>query len=79
MSAGTWGARGGCCSPGALYTAGRTLAYLVLGAAAVWSLMSVVSASSFLQGSFSRLIGPMLIWSVFSFSGSSASASAASG
>jgi cytochrome c biogenesis protein CcdA len=46
---------------GALYTAGRALAYLVLGAAAVWSLMSVVSASSFLQGSFSRLIGPLLI------------------
>ena len=46
---------------GALYTSGRSLAYLVLGAAAVWSLMSVVSASSFLQGSFSRLIGPMLI------------------
>lgn len=46
---------------GALYTAGRTLAYIVLGAAAVWSLMSVVSASSFLQGSFSRIIGPMLI------------------
>jgi len=46
---------------GALYTAGRALAYLMLGAAAVWSLMSIVSASSFLQGSFSRLIGPMLI------------------
>jgi cytochrome c biogenesis protein CcdA len=46
---------------GALYTAGRALAYLVLGAAAVWSLMSVVSASSFFQGTFSRLIGPMLI------------------
>jgi len=46
---------------GALYTAGRSLAYLVLGAAAVWSLMSVVGASNFLQSSFSRLIGPMLI------------------
>lgn len=46
---------------GVLYTAGRAIAYLALGAAAVWSLMSVVSASSFLQGSFSRLIGPMLI------------------
>jgi len=46
---------------GGLYTVGRMLAYLVLGAAAVWSLMSVVSASSFLQGSFSRLIGPLLI------------------
>jgi len=46
---------------GVLYTAGRMSAYLALGAAAVWSLMSVVSASSFLQGSFSRLIGPLLI------------------
>jgi cytochrome c biogenesis protein CcdA len=46
---------------GALYTVGRTSAYLVLGAAAVWSLMSAVSASAFLQGSFSRLIGPMLV------------------
>ena len=46
---------------GALYTAGRVVAYLVLGAAAVWSLMSVVSASSFFQGTFSRLIGPMII------------------
>jgi cytochrome c biogenesis protein CcdA len=46
---------------GALYTVGRAVAYLVLGAAAVWSLMSVVGASTFLQGSFSRLIGPMLV------------------
>ena len=45
----------------AITEAGRALAYLVLGAAAVWSLMSVVSASNFLQSSFSRLIGPMLI------------------
>lgn len=59
---------------GGLYTVGRALAYLALGAAAVWSLMSVVSASTFLQGSFSRLIGPLLIavglflLGVFSFS-----------
>ncbi len=46
---------------GALYTAGRTLAYLVLGAAAVWSLMSVVAVSSFLQGEFHRALGPLLI------------------
>ena len=37
------------------------LAYLVLGAAAVWSLMSVVAVSSFLQGGFHRLLGPLLI------------------
>ena len=46
---------------GALYTAGRSFAYLVLGAASVWSLMSMVSVSSFLQGTFSRLLGPLLI------------------
>lgn len=46
---------------GALYAAGRSLVYLVLGAASVWSLMSMVSVSTFLQGSFSRLLGPILI------------------
>jgi cytochrome c-type biogenesis protein len=46
---------------GALYTTGRSLAYLVLGAAAVWSLMSVVAVSSFLQGGFHRALGPLLI------------------
>ena len=46
---------------GGLYTAGRTLAYVVLGAAAVWSLMSMVSVSSFLQGGFHRALGPLLI------------------
>ncbi len=46
---------------GALYTAGRAFAYLVLGAAAVWSLMSVVAVSTFLQGAFHRALGPLLI------------------
>jgi cytochrome c-type biogenesis protein len=46
---------------GALYTTGRSLVYLALGAASVWSLMSLVSVSSFLQGTFSRLLGPLLI------------------
>lgn len=46
---------------GVLYTSGRSLAYLVLGAASVWSLMSMVSVSTFLQGTFSRLLGPILI------------------
>ncbi|HQN97588.1 MAG TPA: sulfite exporter TauE/SafE family protein, partial [Thermoanaerobaculales bacterium] len=46
---------------GALYTAGRTIAYTALGAAAVWSLMSMVAVSGFLQGTFHRLLGPMLI------------------
>jgi len=46
---------------GALYTGGRMLAYLVLGAAAVWSLMSVVAMSAFLQDTVHRLLGPLLI------------------
>ena len=46
---------------GALYTAGRTIAYTALGAAAVWSLMSMVAVSGFLQGTFHRLLGPLLI------------------
>jgi cytochrome c biogenesis protein CcdA len=46
---------------GAMYTAGRAFAYLVLGAAAVWSLMSVVKVSAFLQGGFHRALGPLLI------------------
>ena len=46
---------------GALYMAGRTLAYLILGAAAVWSLMSVVSVSMFLQNVLYRALGPLLI------------------
>ena len=46
---------------GALYTAGRTVAYVALGAAAVWSLTSMVEVSSFLQGTVHRLLGPLLI------------------
>jgi cytochrome c-type biogenesis protein len=46
---------------GGLYTAGRAIAYLVLGAVAVWGLMSMVSMSGFLQGTFHRILGPLLI------------------
>ena len=46
---------------GGMYTGGRMLAYLVLGAAAVWSVMSVVAISAFLQGTVHRLLGPLLI------------------
>jgi len=46
---------------GALYATGRSLVYLILGAASAWSLMSMVSVSNFLQGTFYRLLGPMLI------------------
>ena len=46
---------------GGMYTGGRMLAYLVLGAAAVWSVMSMVALSAFLQGTVHRLLGPLLI------------------
>ncbi len=46
---------------GALYTAGRTLAYVVLGAGAVWGLMSLVEVSAFLQGPAHKALGPLLI------------------
>lgn len=55
------GRTGAVLAAGALYTAGRAFAYLILGAAAVWSLMSVVAVSSFLQGGFHRALGPLLI------------------
>ncbi len=50
------GRRRAVLAAGALYTAGRTLSYTVLGAGAVFSLMSRVS--SFLQGAFHRALGP---------------------
>ena len=46
---------------GGMYTGGRMLAYSLLGAATVWSLMSVVAVSAFLQGTVHRLLGPLLI------------------
>lgn len=55
------GRRRAVLAAGALYTAGRTLSYTVLGAGAVFSLMSMVSVSSFFQGAFHRALGPLLI------------------
>lgn len=55
------GSGGAVLLSGALYTAGRSFVYVALGAASVWSLMSMVSVSSFLQGTFPRLLGPLLI------------------
>jgi len=46
---------------GVLYTGGRSFVYLILGALSVWSLMSMTAVSSFLQGSFPRVLGPLLI------------------
>jgi cytochrome c biogenesis protein CcdA len=55
------GSAGAVMASGGLYTFGRTLAYVALGAATVWSLLSMVTVSGFLQGTFNRLLGPLLI------------------
>ena len=46
---------------GALYTLGRTLAYVVLGALLVASVLSVPQLSMFLQKYMNKLLGPLLI------------------
>ncbi len=55
------GSTRGALLAGGLYTLGRTATYLALGAAAVWSLMSMTTVSSFLQGGFHRALGPGLV------------------
>jgi len=46
---------------GLLYTGGRTLAYLALGMALVWSLLSAPFVSHILQKYMNRALGPILI------------------
>jgi hypothetical protein len=46
---------------GALYTAGRSLAYTVLAAALVWGLLAAPGLSRFLQLQMNRLLGPVLV------------------
>ncbi len=46
---------------GALYTLGRTLAYVVLGALLVASMLSVPQLSMFLQKYMNKMLGPLLI------------------
>lgn len=46
---------------GLLYTLGRSLAYLAVGALAVWGLTSLPTLSHFLQGGFNTVLGPILI------------------
>ena len=46
---------------GILYTLGRTIAYLVLGALIVTSLLSAPFISFFLQNYMNKLLGPILI------------------
>src|SRR4030042_1283 len=46
---------------GLLYTFGRTLAYLALGALLVASVLSIPQVAMFLQKYMSKLLGPILI------------------
>ncbi len=46
---------------GAIYTLGRTLAYLVLGIIIVAGLLSIPGLSNFLQSYMNKLLGPILI------------------
>jgi cytochrome c biogenesis protein CcdA len=46
---------------GLLYTAGRVLTYLAVGAIAVFGLLSIPEVSMFLQKYMHRLLGPVLI------------------
>jgi cytochrome c-type biogenesis protein len=59
---------------GLLYTAGRTVAYIVVGMLVVKGLLSIPGVSHFLQHSMNRIIGPLcivvglLLLNVFRFS-----------
>jgi len=46
---------------GALYTLGRTVTYVVLGAALVFSLLSAPYISNFLQTYMNKILGPVLV------------------
>jgi cytochrome c-type biogenesis protein len=46
---------------GALYTLGRTVTYVTLGAALVYSLLSAPHLSTFLQKYMNKFLGPVLI------------------
>lgn len=46
---------------GALYTAGRMITYLALGALLVASVLSIPQLSNFLQNYMNKLLGPLLV------------------
>jgi len=46
---------------GLLYTAGRSIAYVLLAAVAVLAVGRLLGVSAFLQGTFYKLLGPLLI------------------
>jgi cytochrome c-type biogenesis protein len=46
---------------GLLYTLGRTIAYVLLAALAVFAMERLLGVSTFLQGTFYKLLGPLLI------------------
>ena len=49
------------CFAGLLYTLGRTLAYIILGAVIVAGLLSVPAVANFLQHYMNMLLGPILV------------------
>jgi cytochrome c-type biogenesis protein len=46
---------------GLLYTLGRSVAYVLLAAVAVFAMERLLGLSTFLQGTFYKLLGPLLI------------------
>ena len=46
---------------GALYTLGRSVTYVVLGGALVFSLLSAPYISNFLQAYMNKVLGPVLV------------------
>jgi cytochrome c biogenesis protein CcdA len=55
------GGRGSALLAGTAYTVGRMTAYLAIGAVLVTGILSVPSLARFLQGSMTRIMGPILI------------------
>ncbi len=55
------GSPGRALASGLLYAAGRSLAYVALGAVAVFAVGQLLGVASFLQGTFFKLLGPLLV------------------
>lgn len=55
------GTPGRALAAGLLYTLGRSLAYVVVAGVAVFAMDRLLGLSTFLQGTFYKLLGPLLI------------------
>lgn len=55
------GTPGRALAAGLLYTLGRSIAYVLLAAVAVFAMERLLGLSNFLQGTFYKLLGPLLI------------------